>query len=74
MRIYTVYTTEGRLDRNYLVMAVSMEEAAEVIEEGGDGKVRNVGIADEEFMEEMEIAPEDIPTTPGEFKLYDEGT
>ena len=75
MNLYSVWTVEAeRLDRNYLVRAVSMEEASSIIENEGDGKVQAVTVADAEFLADFNFDEEEIPTKAGSWYLYDEGT
>lgn len=73
-KLFSVWTVEDRIDRNYLVRAVSMEEASSIIENEGDGKVRSVTAVTGGFMYDMEFDEKDIPTEAGSWYMYDEGT
>ena len=82
LELYSVHTTEDRIDRNYFVRAPSKRAAKSIIMKEGNGKVDFVTLLVDDFAEYIEeqygvqLSEKELKDLKkkGAFYLYDEGT
>ena len=69
---FAIYCNSGRYDENWFVKARSAADAKRAVAAESDFKIKHVSEMDEEYMEVMEINPDEHePNVP---YLFDEGT